>query len=121
MRKQYEEKGSILPAPQVSHVPIKISKFPEDRNTILDAVHKRFPFLSWNKSITWCRDAFEYTDPEAKCPVCKSVHTHRAYGVTGLARTKITFIILCVPGIFMKTRKSKLLHRARVDEYWAKK
>ncbi|CAG8817703.1 19466_t:CDS:2, partial [Racocetra fulgida] len=32
---------------------IKISKFPEEK------------------------DVFKYTDPEAKCPICKEVHTHR--------------------------------------------
>ena len=38
--------------------------------------------------------------------------THiEAYGVIGLAKVKIISIILCVPGIFIKTRKSKLLHR----------
>ena len=47
-----QNSSPIPPASQVSHVPIKISKFPEDRNIILDAVNKRFPFLSWNKSIT---------------------------------------------------------------------
>ena len=43
-----EEKLSDLKmnASEVSHAPIKISKFPEDREIILEAVHKRFPFLS---------------------------------------------------------------------------
>src|ERR1044072_8131623 len=48
-----EEKLSDLKmnASEVLHAPIKISKFPEDREIILETVHKRFPFLSWTKSI----------------------------------------------------------------------
>ncbi|CAJ0834589.1 1954_t:CDS:2, partial [Entrophospora sp. SA101] len=56
---------------------IKISKFPEEKSTIHEAVHKRFPFLSYTNSNAWHRDVFKYTDSEAKCPVCKEVHTHR--------------------------------------------
>ncbi|CAG8788262.1 3196_t:CDS:2, partial [Racocetra fulgida] len=56
---------------------IKISKFPEEKSTIHEAVHKRFPFLSYTKSNAWYRDVFKYTDLEAKCPICKEVHTHR--------------------------------------------
>ncbi|CAG8584934.1 2687_t:CDS:2, partial [Diversispora eburnea] len=54
---------------------IKISKFPEEKSIIHDAVHKRFPFLSYTNSNAWYRDVFKYTDPEAKCPICKEVHT----------------------------------------------
>ena len=54
---------------------IKISKFPEDKNTILEAVQKRFPFLTYTNSNAWHRDVFKYTDSEAKYPVCKEVHT----------------------------------------------
>ncbi|CAG8489547.1 23837_t:CDS:2, partial [Gigaspora rosea] len=50
---------------------IKISKFPEEKCTIHEAVHKRFPFLSYTNSNAWHRDVFKYTDSEAKCPVCK--------------------------------------------------
>src|SRR6185369_8210760 len=56
---------------------IKISKFPEEKSTIHEAVHKRFPFLSYTNSNAWHRGVFKYTDSEAKCPVCKEVHTHR--------------------------------------------
>ncbi|CAH1761044.1 3000_t:CDS:2 [Entrophospora sp. SA101] len=56
---------------------IKISKFPEEKSTIHEAVHKRFPFLSYTNSNAWHRDVFKYTDSEAKCPVCKEVHTRR--------------------------------------------
>ncbi|CAG8599463.1 4797_t:CDS:2, partial [Diversispora eburnea] len=55
---------------------IKISKFPEEKGVIIEAVHKRFPFLSYTKSNAWYRDVFKYTDPEAKCPICNEVHTH---------------------------------------------
>ncbi|GES84382.1 hypothetical protein RCL_jg22750.t1 [Rhizophagus clarus] len=105
---------------QVSHVPIKISKFPENRNIIYEAVRKRFPFLSWTKSITKYQDHFEYTNSEAKCPACTSIHTHRGIWVIGLAKVKIISIILCVPGIFIKTRKSKLLHRFARSIIWPK-
>ncbi|CAG8647907.1 10414_t:CDS:1, partial [Gigaspora rosea] len=54
---------------------IKISKFPEEKSTIHKAVHKRFPFLPCTNSNMWHRDVFKYTDSEAKCPVCKDVHT----------------------------------------------
>ncbi|CAG8563283.1 11461_t:CDS:2 [Diversispora eburnea] len=54
---------------------IKISKFPEEKSIILDAVHKRFPFLSYTNSNAWHRDVFKYTDSEAKCPICKEIHT----------------------------------------------
>ncbi|RHZ76280.1 hypothetical protein Glove_199g102 [Diversispora epigaea] len=54
---------------------IKISKFPEDKDIIHDAVHKRFPFLTYTNSNAWHRDVFKYTDSEAKCPICKEVHT----------------------------------------------
>ncbi|CAG8659649.1 6095_t:CDS:1, partial [Diversispora eburnea] len=54
---------------------IKISKFPEEKSIILDAVHKRFPFLSYTNSNAWHRDVFKYTNSEAKCPICKEVHT----------------------------------------------
>jgi len=56
---------------------IKISKFPEEKDVIIEAVHKRFPFLSYTNSNAWHRDVFKYTDPEAKCPICEKVHTHR--------------------------------------------
>ncbi|CAJ0898292.1 2234_t:CDS:2, partial [Entrophospora sp. SA101] len=54
---------------------IKISKFPEEKSIIHDAVHKRFPFLTYTNSNAWHRDVFKYTDSEAKCPICKKVHT----------------------------------------------
>ncbi|RHZ69856.1 hypothetical protein Glove_277g14 [Diversispora epigaea] len=54
---------------------IKISKFPEEKSIIHEAVHKRFPFLSYTNSNAWHRDVFKYTDSEAKCPICKEVHT----------------------------------------------
>uniref|UniRef100_U9SLG5 Uncharacterized protein n=1 Tax=Rhizophagus irregularis (strain DAOM 181602 / DAOM 197198 / MUCL 43194) TaxID=747089 RepID=U9SLG5_RHIID len=95
----------IPPASQVSHVPIKISKFPEDRNIIYEAVHKRFPFLSWTKSITWCRDAFEYTDPEAKCPACKSVHTHRGIWGDWTCQDKNNFYYLACPWDIYENKK----------------
>ncbi|CAG8765837.1 3129_t:CDS:2 [Racocetra fulgida] len=56
---------------------IKISKFPEEKDVIIEAVQKRFPFLKYIKSNAWHRDVFKYTDSEAKCPVCKEVHTRR--------------------------------------------
>ncbi|CAH1767314.1 10578_t:CDS:2, partial [Entrophospora sp. SA101] len=56
---------------------IKISKFPEEKDVIIEAVHKRFPFLSYTNSNAWYRDVFKYTDSKAECPVCKKVHTHR--------------------------------------------
>ncbi|CAG8757115.1 hypothetical protein C2G38_2046352 [Gigaspora rosea] len=56
---------------------IKISKFPEEKSTIHEAVHKRFPFLTYTNSNAWHRDVFKYTDSEAKCLVCKEVHTRR--------------------------------------------
>ncbi|RHZ86757.1 hypothetical protein Glove_46g31 [Diversispora epigaea] len=54
---------------------IKISKFPEEKDVIIEAVHKRFPFLSYTNSNAWHRDVFKYTDSEAKCPICKEIHT----------------------------------------------
>ncbi|CAG8559163.1 2314_t:CDS:2, partial [Racocetra fulgida] len=63
---------------------IKISKFPEEKSTIHKAVHKRFPFLSCTNSNAWYRDVFKYTDSEAKCPVCKDVHTHLGIWATGV-------------------------------------
>ncbi|RHZ51290.1 hypothetical protein Glove_481g109 [Diversispora epigaea] len=54
---------------------IKISKFPEEKDVIIEAVHKHFPFLSYTNSNAWHRDVFKYTDSEAKCPICKEVHT----------------------------------------------
>ncbi|CAJ0913304.1 4444_t:CDS:1, partial [Entrophospora sp. SA101] len=54
---------------------IKISKFPEEKSIIHEAVHKRFPFLSYINSNAWYRDVFKYTDSEAKCPICEEVHT----------------------------------------------
>ncbi|CAG8614557.1 7906_t:CDS:2 [Diversispora eburnea] len=50
---------------------IKISKFPEEKSTILKVVQKRFPFLSYTNSNVWHRDVFKYTDSEAKCLICK--------------------------------------------------
>ncbi|CAG8636552.1 1880_t:CDS:2, partial [Diversispora eburnea] len=35
---------------------IKISKFPEEKDVIIEAVHKRFPFLSYTNSNAWYRD-----------------------------------------------------------------
>nr|CAG8622816.1 7424_t:CDS:1 [Entrophospora candida] len=55
---------------------IKISKFPEEKSIIHEAIHKCFP-LSFTHSNAWYQDVFKYTDSEAKCPVCKEVHTHR--------------------------------------------
>ncbi|CAB5356596.1 unnamed protein product [Rhizophagus irregularis] len=103
-----ENSPPIPPASQVSHVPIKISKFPEDRNIIYEAVHKRFPFLSWTKSITWCRDAFEYTDPEAKCPACKSVHTHRGIWGDWTCQDKNNFYYLACPWDIYENKKVKI-------------
>ncbi|RHZ52562.1 hypothetical protein Glove_460g17 [Diversispora epigaea] len=54
---------------------IKISKFPEEKSTILKAVQKRFPYLTYTNSNAWYQDVFKYTDSKAKCPVCKDVHT----------------------------------------------
>jgi len=54
---------------------IKISKFPEEKDVIIETVHKRFPFLSYTNSNAWHWDVFKYTDSEAKCPICKEVHT----------------------------------------------
>ncbi|CAJ0832072.1 205_t:CDS:1 [Entrophospora sp. SA101] len=54
---------------------IKISEFPEEKGIIHETVHKRFPFLSYTNSNAWHRDVFKYTDSEAKCPICKEVHT----------------------------------------------
>jgi hypothetical protein len=92
---------------EVSHAPIKISKFPEDREIIIEALLKRFPFLSWTRSITWYRDAFEYTDPEAICPAHNRSRTRLdiQYGKIGLAETKTITIIQCVPGIHIRKRK----------------
>ncbi|CAG8794722.1 10399_t:CDS:1, partial [Gigaspora rosea] len=67
------EKGNYTPQDCV----IKISKFPEEKSTIHEAVHKRFPFLRYTNSNAWHRDIFKYTNSEAKCPVCKEVHTCR--------------------------------------------
>ncbi|RHZ77910.1 hypothetical protein Glove_168g306 [Diversispora epigaea] len=54
---------------------IKISKFLEEKGIIHETVHKRFPFLSYTNSNAWHRDVFKYTDSEAKCSICKEVHT----------------------------------------------
>ncbi|CAG8601067.1 11566_t:CDS:2, partial [Diversispora eburnea] len=54
---------------------IKIFKFPEEKSTIHEAVHKRFPFLSYTNSNAWHRDVFKYTNSEVKCPICKEIHT----------------------------------------------
>ncbi|CAG8627225.1 1329_t:CDS:1, partial [Diversispora eburnea] len=54
---------------------IKISKFPEEKDLIIKTVHKRFPFLTYTNSNAWHRDVFKYTDSEAKCPICKEIHT----------------------------------------------
>ncbi|RHZ50849.1 hypothetical protein Glove_490g14 [Diversispora epigaea] len=54
---------------------IKISKFPEEKSVILETVHKRFPYLTYTNSNAWYRDVFKYIDSEAKCPICKDVHT----------------------------------------------
>ncbi|CAG8616022.1 8696_t:CDS:2 [Diversispora eburnea] len=54
---------------------IKISKFPEEKSIIIETVHKRFPFLSYTNSNAWHQDVFKYTNSEAKCPICKEVHT----------------------------------------------
>ncbi|CAG8618728.1 16680_t:CDS:2 [Gigaspora rosea] len=53
---------------------IKISKFPEEKSTIHEAVHKRFPFLTYTNSNAWYRNVFKYTNSEVKCPICKEVH-----------------------------------------------
>ncbi|CAG8582126.1 11341_t:CDS:2 [Paraglomus brasilianum] len=50
---------------------IKISKFPEEKDMIIEAVQKRFPFLPYTNSNAWYRDVFKYIDSEAKCPICK--------------------------------------------------
>ncbi|RHZ69781.1 hypothetical protein Glove_278g39 [Diversispora epigaea] len=53
---------------------IKISKFPEEKSIIPDAIHKHFSFLSYTNLNAWHQDVFKYTDSEAKCPICKEVH-----------------------------------------------
>ncbi|RHZ81283.1 hypothetical protein Glove_122g45 [Diversispora epigaea] len=68
---QIEKTNNYLPQDCV----IKIFKFPEEKDIIHETVHKRFPFLSYTNSNAWYRDVFKYTDSEAKCPVCKEVHT----------------------------------------------
>ncbi|CAB4396779.1 unnamed protein product [Rhizophagus irregularis] len=98
----------IPPAPQVSHVPIKISKFPEDRNIIYEAVRKRFPFLSWTKSITKYRDHFEYTNSEAKCPACTSIHTHRGIWGDWTCQSKDNFYYLMYPWDIHQNKKVKI-------------
>ena len=98
----------IPPASQVSHVPIKISKFPEDRNIIYEAVHKHFPFLSWTKSITQYRDHFEYTNSEAKCPSCKSIHTHRGIWGDWACQSKNNFYYLMCPWDIYGNKKVKI-------------
>ncbi|CAG8727486.1 15255_t:CDS:2, partial [Rhizophagus irregularis] len=104
----------IPPAPcvsasgQVSHVPIKISKFPEDRNIIYEAVRKRFPFLSWTKSITKYRDHFEYTNSEAKCPACTSIHTHRGIWGDWTCQSKDNFYYLMCPWDIHQNKKVKI-------------
>ncbi|CAH1769451.1 4080_t:CDS:2, partial [Entrophospora sp. SA101] len=45
--------------------------FPEEKSVILEAVQKRFPFLSYTNSNAWHRVVFKYTNSEAKCPICK--------------------------------------------------
>ncbi|CAG8578959.1 8023_t:CDS:2 [Diversispora eburnea] len=54
---------------------IKISKFSDEKDIIIEAVHKHFPFLTYINSNAWYRDVFKYTDSEAKCPICKEVYT----------------------------------------------
>ncbi|CAB5393271.1 unnamed protein product [Rhizophagus irregularis] len=104
----------IPPAPcvsasgQVSHVPIKISKFPEDRNIIYEAVRKRFSFLSWTKSITKYRDHFEYTNSEAKCPACTSIHTHRGIWGDWTCQSKDNFYYLMCPWDIHQNKKVKI-------------
>ncbi|CAB4391000.1 unnamed protein product [Rhizophagus irregularis] len=98
----------IPPAPQVLHVPIKISKFPEDRNIIYEAVRKRFPFLSWTKSITKYRDHFEYTNSEAKCPACTSIHTHRGIWGDWTCQSKDNFYYLMCPWDIHQNKKVKI-------------
>ncbi|CAG8583291.1 13600_t:CDS:2 [Funneliformis mosseae] len=98
----------IPPAPQVSHVLIKISKFPEDRNIIYEAVRKRFPFLSWTKSITKYRDHFEYTNSEAKCPACTSIHTHRGIWGDWTCQSKDNFYYLMCPWDIHQNKKVKI-------------
>ncbi|CAG8644427.1 9212_t:CDS:2 [Gigaspora rosea] len=49
----------------------KSDKFPEEKSTIHEAVHKRFPFLLYTNSNAWHWDVFKYTDSETKCPICK--------------------------------------------------
>ena len=104
----------IPPAPcvsasgQVSHVPIKIFKFPEDRNIIYKAVHKHFSFLSWTKSITKYRDHFEYTNSEAKCPACTSIHTHRGIWGDWTCQSKDNFYYLMCPWDIHQNKKVKI-------------
>ncbi|RHZ49855.1 hypothetical protein Glove_510g17 [Diversispora epigaea] len=86
--KRYKKKTGLDPwinfeSPQIRNADnhlsrdciIKISKFPEEKDVIIETVHKRFPFLSYTNLNAWHRDVFKYTDSEAKCPICKEIHT----------------------------------------------
>ncbi|CAG8595520.1 5272_t:CDS:2 [Diversispora eburnea] len=85
---------------------IKISKFPEDKDIIHDAVHKRFPFLTYTNSNAWHRDVFKYTNLKAKCPICKDVHTR--LGIWGdwsyLAYWKLRYQTKSVTHQFIQTK-----------------
>ncbi|CAG8654322.1 4290_t:CDS:2, partial [Funneliformis mosseae] len=61
-----------------------------------------------NKSITWCRDAFEYIDPEAKCPACKSVHMHRCIWGDWTCQDKNNFYYLMCPWDIYENKKVKI-------------
>jgi len=98
----------ISPALQVSYVPIKISKFPEDRNIIYEAVRKRFPFLSWTKSITKYQNHFEYTNSEAKCLAYTSIHTHRGIWGDWTCQSKDNFYYLMCPWDIHQNKKVKI-------------
>ncbi|RGB22430.1 hypothetical protein C1646_776112, partial [Rhizophagus diaphanus] len=67
---------------QVSHIPIKISKFPEDRNIIYEAV--------------------------PKCPACTSIHTHRGIWGDWTCQSKDNFYYLMCPWDIHQNKKVKI-------------
>ncbi|CAG8618571.1 7808_t:CDS:2, partial [Ambispora gerdemannii] len=53
----------------------QIEEDAKEKDVIIETVHKRFPFLTYTNLNAWHQDVFKYTDSEAKCPICKEVHT----------------------------------------------
>src|SRR4051812_30810323 len=54
---------------------------------------------------------------------CKSLYTHQGIWGDWTCQSKNNFYYLICSWVIyekLKTKKSKLLHRTRVDEYWAK-